>query len=474
MAKISEISAELCSRYGLSPDEAMAFVKSMFDVVDEQLQTSDKSVKIKGLGTFKLTSVGSRASVDVNTGERIMIEGRNKISFTPEVLVRDRVNRPFSQFETVVLNEGVDFSAIDSEFDDTHVDMDESDETIDDESIEQEQTVENLQEVEKKKSAKEDEAQTKADDSAEQVDVDSAEQVYTDDSEQVSVGDATRPVAVDDSEPINEDESRHVVCGNDQEESVEKDDIVIGKDSEPSTEEPYKFPKSKEKSQDGVHQESVAETASRLMRHVDSQPICKQRNPRLMYWLTAASFCLLIAIGVGMYFIYQSVEAKNNAIEQLQYRLANTAKRNVVSRPVVVSADKSKSNTVVQEKGDLKKDSLRDTKTVNTREPSVKPLSVKEETAAKPKKNLNTPNANASVATNATDYNYDIRVRTGAYIIVGTDKVVTVKAGQTLQSISKANLGPGMECYVEVYNSCSTVKMGDKIKIPKLKLKPRR
>ena len=203
MAKISEISAELCSRYGLSPDEAMAFVKSMFDVVDEQLQTSDKSVKIKGLGTFKLTSVGSRASVDVNTGERIMIEGRNKISFTPEVLLRDRVNRPFSQFETVVLNEGVDFSAIDSEFDDTHVDMDESDETIDDESIEQEQTVENLQEVEKKKSAKEDEAQTKADDSAEQVDVDSAEQVYTDDSEQVSVGDATRPVAVDYSETIN-------------------------------------------------------------------------------------------------------------------------------------------------------------------------------------------------------------------------------------------------------------------------------
>lgn len=471
MAKISEISAELCSRYGLSPDEAMAFVKSMFDVVDEQLQTSDKSVKIKGLGTFKLTSVGSRASVDVNTGERIMIEGRNKISFTPEVLLRDRVNRPFSKFETVVLNEGVDFSAIDSEFDDTNEDKDESDEAFDDESIEQ--TVEDLQGAENIKSAKENKVQTKADDDAELVAVGDSDSVAVGDSELVSVDDATIPVS-DDSEPINEDESRHVVCENNQEESVEKDDIVIGKDSEPSTEELSKFSQNKEKSPDGARQESVAETASRLMRHVDSQPICKQRNPRLMYWLTAASFCLLIAIGVGMYFIYQSVEAKNNAIEQLQYRLTNTAKRHAVSRPVVVSTDKSKPDTVVQQKGDLKEDSLRETKTVNTLEPSVKPSSVKEEIAAKPKKELNTPNANVSVATNATDYNYDIRVRTGAYIIVGTDKVVTVRAGQTLQSISKANLGPGMECYVEVYNSCSTVKPGDKIKIPKLKLKPRR
>ena len=117
MAKVSDFALELVSRYGLKEEEATEFITAMFDIICEQLDAPDKQVKVKGLGTFKVTSVGARASVDVNTGERIIIEGRNKISFTPEVLLRDRVNRPFVQFETVVLNDGVDFSEIDREFD---------------------------------------------------------------------------------------------------------------------------------------------------------------------------------------------------------------------------------------------------------------------------------------------------------------------------------------------------------------------
>lgn len=117
MAKVNDFARELSERYGLSLSDASDFICAMFDVVNEELDDTDSSVKIKGFGTFKVSAVSARASVDVNTGERIIIDGRNKISFTPEVLLRDRVNRPFVQFETVVLNDGVDFSEIDDEMD---------------------------------------------------------------------------------------------------------------------------------------------------------------------------------------------------------------------------------------------------------------------------------------------------------------------------------------------------------------------
>ena len=115
MAKVNDFARELSEKYGLSLGDASDFVSAMFDVVKEELDGADSSVKIKGFGTFKVSAVGARASVDVNTGERIIIDGRNKISFTPEVLLRDRVNRPFVQFETVVLNDGVDFSVTETE-----------------------------------------------------------------------------------------------------------------------------------------------------------------------------------------------------------------------------------------------------------------------------------------------------------------------------------------------------------------------
>lgn len=114
MNKISELSSVLVAKYGLSQKEADAFVVQMFDVINSGLQSSDKQVKVKGLGTFKIQSVNARESIDVNTGERIVIEGRNKISFTPETSLKNRVNLPFSQFETVIINDGVDFSDIEN------------------------------------------------------------------------------------------------------------------------------------------------------------------------------------------------------------------------------------------------------------------------------------------------------------------------------------------------------------------------
>ena len=133
MNKMSDLAATLVDKYGLNQKDAEHFVASMFDVINDGLQSADRMVKVKGLGTFKLTSVSPRESVDVNTGERIVIDGRDKISFTPETALRDRVNQPFSQFETVVLNDGVNFSdGNDTSVDENKTDNeDESKETYD-------------------------------------------------------------------------------------------------------------------------------------------------------------------------------------------------------------------------------------------------------------------------------------------------------------------------------------------------------
>ena len=112
---LNVLGKKLAEKTGLSQQEAELFIKKMFDVVNEGLQ-DDKQVKVKWLGTFKVTSVKDRESVDVNTGERIVIDGRDKISFTPDNILKEIVNKPFAQFETVVVNDGVEFDEIDRKF----------------------------------------------------------------------------------------------------------------------------------------------------------------------------------------------------------------------------------------------------------------------------------------------------------------------------------------------------------------------
>ena len=104
---LQDIINLLCEKQGISPKDSETFVRTMFDVIEEAL-TNEKYVKIKGLGTFKLTEVNSRESVHVNTGERIEIQGHSKVSFTPDTSMKELINKPFSHFETVVLNEGVE------------------------------------------------------------------------------------------------------------------------------------------------------------------------------------------------------------------------------------------------------------------------------------------------------------------------------------------------------------------------------
>lgn len=387
MAKVNDFARELSEKYGLSLGDASDFVSAMFDVVKEELDGADSSVKIKGFGTFKVSAVGARASVDVNTGERIIIDGRNKISFTPEVLLRDRVNRPFVQFETVVLNDGVDFSEIDEE---SEEELDSVSET-EPQGVQLSPTAPTSQSTDHYSSS---ETASKAVNTEEHRDV--ARRLMTPKTETIE----------EDSEESDDKTTATAPEADDE-------GIVIGG--------------------------------------------CRQRSPRIMYVLTIASFIILVSLGIGMYFLYQRIEEKNHVIDRLESRLyaQQEAAERADAQPAVAVKDTIVSNDSLRAAENAKKDSIAASKSAVEAKAS--------QSSAAP-----------STATTPSDYNYDTRVRTGAYIIVGVAKTVTVQPGQTLASISKAYLGEGMECYVEVLNNRHSVKAGEKLKIPQLKLKPRK
>ena len=494
MAKVTDFAEELSKRYEIKPEEASDFIGLMFEVLMNELDAPDKQVKIKGLGTFKVTSVGARASVDVNTGERIILEGRNKISFTPEVLLRDRVNRPFVQFETVVLNDGVDFSDIDREFEENSkqvVEEDAKDEAIEENGDEdtEEETLEPDSvepETDEPETTVEPETVDRETDEPEitvepeTVDRETEEPETTIEPEivdqeteepETTVEPETVDQEVEESEPV-------------EPETVDSDVLEADTDNSELNTDNSQLETGNSKQEADNSELETDEPALESLVSVG----CKQRNPRLMYWLSTASFVLLVCIGIGMYFLYRQIEEKNRAIEQLQSRLT------VHAATVKDADDKPKSVPVDTVQKKQSEEQLASAETKETKvlpnekavaagkaESSAKPeLSDKAGSASKPAVSVKdksadkkTPASDSSrpTVTAPSDYNYDVRIRTGAYIIVGTDRVVTVKSGQTLASISKANLGPGMECYVEVYNNRKQVKAGDKIKIPKLKLK---
>lgn len=423
MAKVNDFARELSEKYGLSLGDASDFVSAMFDVVKEELDGADSSVKIKGFGTFKVSAVGTRASVDVNTGERIIIDGRNKISFTPEVLLRDRVNRPFVQFETVVLNDGVDFSEIDEE---SEEELDSVAET-EPQGVQLSSTAPTSQSTDQPASAE----QPQGVQLSPTAPTGQPTGQPTDQSANPQSPSATASKAVNTEE--HRDMARRLMTPKTEtiEDSEESDDKTTATAPE-----------------------------------ADDEGIviggCRQRSPRIMYVLTIASFLILVSLGIGMYFLYQRIEEKNHVIDRLESRLyaQQEAAERADAQPAVAVKD-----TIVPN------DSLRAAE-LHAAEKAKKDSIAASKSAAEAKASQSS--VAPSTATTPSDYNYDTRVRTGAYMIVGVAKTVTVQPGQTLASISKAYLGEGMECYVEVLNNRHSVKAGEKLKIPQLKLKPRK
>ena len=420
MAKVNDFARELSEKYGLSLGDASDFVSAMFDVVKEELDGADSSVKIKGFGTFKVSAVGARASVDVNTGERIIIDGRNKISFTPEVLLRDRVNRPFVQFETVVLNDGVDFSEIEEE----------SEEELDSVSETEPQGV--------------------------QLSPTAPTSQPTDQStDQPAPAEQPQGVQLSSTAPTSQ--------STDHYSSSETASKAVNTEEHRDMARRLMTPKTETIEEDS--EESDDKTTATAPEADDEGIViggCRQRSPRIMYVLTIASFIILVSLGIGMYFLYQRIEEKNHVIDRLESRLyaQQEAAERADAQPAVAVKDTIVSN-----------DSLRAAE-LHAAENAKKDSIAASKSAVEAKASQSS--AAPSTATTPSDYNYDTRVRTGAYIIVGVAKTVTVQPGQTLASISKAYLGEGMECYVEVLNNRHSVEAGEKLKIPQLKLKPRK
>lgn len=484
MAKVNDFARELSEKYGLSLGDASDFVSAMFDVVKEELDGADSSVKIKGFGTFKVSAVGARASVDVNTGERIIIDGRNKISFTPEVLLRDRVNRPFVQFETVVLNDGVDFSEIDEESEE------ESDSVIEAEP----------QEVQLSSAVPTSQPTDQLAPAEQPQDV------------QLSLTAPTsqptdQPAPAEQPQGVQLSPTAPTSLSTDQPAPAEQPQEVQLSPTAPTsqpTDQSANPQSSSETASKAVNTEEHRDMARRLMTpktetvgedseesddkttatapEADDEGIviggCRQRSPRIMYVLTIASFLILISLGIGMYFLYQRIEEKNHVIDRLESRIyAQQATAEAVepqSAIAVLDTIVSKDSLHAAELRAAEKhvaEQLAAEKAKQHKKDSI--AAAKSTQASKTSAGKSAPTA-AATATTPSDYNYDTRVRTGAYIIVGVAKTVTVQPGQTLASISKAYLGEGMECYVEVLNNRHSVKAGETLKIPQLKLKPRK
>ena len=492
MAKVNDFARELSEKYGLSLGDASDFVSAMFDVVKEELDGADSSVKIKGFGTFKVSAVGARASVDVNTGERIIIDGRNKISFTPEVLLRDRVNRPFVQFETVVLNDGVDFSEIDEE---SEEELDSVIETEPqgvqlsptaptDQSTDQPTLSEQAQGVQLSSTASTSQPTDQSTLFEQPQGVQLSSTAPTDQSTDQPAP-AEQPQGVQLSSTAPTDQSTDQPAPAEQPQGVQLSPTAP---TDQPTDQSANLQSPSATASKAVNTEEHRDMARRLMTpktetieedseesddkttatapEADDEGIviggCRQRSPRIMYVLTIASFLILVSLGIGMYFLYQRIEEKNHVIDRLESRLyaQQEAAERADAQPTVAVKDTIVPNDSLRaaelhaaEKA--KKDSIAASKSTGEAKAS-------KASAANP------------TATTPSDYNYDTRVRTGAYIIVGVAKTVTVQPGQTLASISKAYLGEGMECYVEVLNNRHSVKAGEKLKIPQLKLKPRK
>ena len=528
MAKVNDFARELSEKYGLSLGDASDFVSAMFDVVKEELDGADSSVKIKGFGTFKVSAVGARASVDVNTGERIIIDGRNKISFTPEVLLRDRVNRPFVQFETVVLNDGVDFSEIDEE---SEEELDSVTET-EPQGVQLSSTAPTSQPTDQPTLSEQPQGVqlSPTAPTSQPTDQSTDQPTHSEQPQGVQLS-STAPTSQPTDQPTLSEQPQGVQLSptaptsqptdqsTDQPTHSEQPQGVQLSSTAP-TSQPTDQPTLSEQPQgvqlsstaptsqptgqptdQSANPQSPSETASkavnteehrdmarRLMTpktetieegseesddkttatapEADDEGIviggCRQRSPRIMYVLTIASFLILVSLGIGMYFLYQRIEEKNHVIDRLESRLyaQQEAAERADAQPAVAVK-----NTIVPN------DSLRAAE-LHAAEKAKKDSIAASKSAAEAKASQSS--VAPSTATTPSDYNYDTRVRTGAYIIVGVAKTVTVQPGQTLSSISKAYLGEGMECYVEVLNNRHSVKAGEKLKIPQLKLKPRK
>lgn len=432
---LKELAAVLTEKHGLTSQDAEKFTKGMFEVLNDGLH-NEKIVKLKGFGTFKITTVSARKSIDVNTGNPIEIGEREKINFIPDTTMKDLINRPFSQFETVVLNDGVEFPDLnDKDFSDNDLDMENANSaqaaTVTMNSIEDE--------TEKKKTN----------------DVEEQEKPLERKNIENSVGSDTENTEEHTDAPsIIEKQTKNKDVLNETilplvDFSSEDDDTETVSENEDIKEPLEKLPNDPIESADKVLLEANEELREKLKSFKKHVSI-----------LGVISFLLLIACCIGVFYVSYQFSIRDNRIQHLE---AQVKTRDSAVRPKLNPSKKQNETELLQGPNEINKktsNSKPEKENINTQE-KIKSTAPKSFDKIKTKETLL-----------EGKYNNDARVRTGAYNIIGIDQTVTVKKGQTLNSISKLYLGPGMECYVQAVNGGVTeFKENQKIKIPKLKIK---
>lgn len=461
MGKVSiqELAALLVDRAGLNKKEATTFIGAIFDLVQQALET-EKIVKIKGLGTFKIIDVDDRESVNVNTGERVLIEGHGKITFAPDSIIKELVNKPFSQFDTVVLNDGVDFD------DDLPPESPQNSEPVLQPVIEPvlKPVVEPVSQPIVKP------ASQPIIEPASQPEPEPASVFQT----KVSQEEPTEMPLVDfvDERQTEENLSESEAPSGDLPKSEASP--VAFKTPEPEP-EPQAAPETQPES---LSDNSKEEQESQEEVEEETEEV--EERYGVNKWLLALLACILgIIIGyfIGNYFPMNS----NQGGEEAKVEKVVPAKKTVVTPTVTPEAVTPAENAdetaeeAKQPEPEPKPEIKPEAKPAVKPEAKAAPKPVTKPEPKAPKAEEKKP---AATPEKLDKYSaMDARVRTGAYRIVGTEKVVKVKEGDNIRKISNRVLGPDMECYLEVYNGMKTstpLKVGQEIKVPKLQLKKKK
>ena len=412
---IQQLAEILVKKNGLNEKEAQDFVVAIFEIVKEGLE-QDKLVKIKGFGTFKIIDIDPRASINVNTGERVLIEGHQKITFTPDAVMKEMVNRPFSQFETVILNDGVDLSEIDRTY---------NFEPDNNTGVEESETEQDTQETQ-------DNTQDTQDTQAE---------VSTEKTTIVEEPEPTIVETTEEPEPptITSEEvpAREAVADGPCDQEEEDDD-----DDDDDTASPDVF-------------DDDSETSGSYWKWVVAAVVC------LILMAAAAYGGYMFGLEEGKHQEKKSQIADYAA--QLDKQTAELRKQRLANQEQALADTSATAKKVADTSATAQKvaDTSPTKKEVSATSPATQPAT-------------STPSAEEDYSRYNTS---DVRIRTGAYIIVGIDKTVTAQEGQTIGKIAQSQLGPGMSCYVEAVNGMkenTVLKKGTRIKIPKLRHKKKK
>ena len=506
MSKISlsDLAQRLAEKSGISLQDAELFIRKMFDVANEGLQ-SDKLVKMKWLGTFKVMAVKDRESVDVNTGERIIIEGRDKISFTPDNILKEIVNKPFAQFETVVVNDGVDFDEIDRKFENAEEDGPVSDSTLESVPDSENSSVESFVEQDSPATSgvidfldEENDAPVSdemivigekrlSQENVAEPEEKKPEEKKPEESEPAATEPAVFKPAV--SEPVESESATSELETKESEVPAqnEVESVVSDEENESTlTEETPIAEKVPSDEENSITEIPIEEEASSDEETPPSDEVTDKRHVVLPRYLVITASVVFLAMigGFGWFaFNYGKLAAQRDhlalqldnyqqiaAEKKAPAKSASTQEEILRKKAIEDSVRMAQASEAVKkvENAEQNMDATADKQSIDVKSAEAKKHAEAKKTEEARKQ------AEKHAAQASSNYDQDARVRTGAYRIIGVSEVVTAREGQTIKSLSQKYLGPGMECYVEALNGNSLLKPGQKVKIPKLELKKKK